>query len=272
LGEIMRHTLSFACEGADCHATLDGDTQAATGLFIVSGGNEIRIGSHRGMAKLAADIAAEGYSCFRFDRRGIGDSDGENAEFEGSAADISAAMAAYRAACPHLTRVIAFGNCDAASALLLHGVDGIDAYVLGNIWVIEARDEMPPPAAIKARYLERIKDPKSWVRLFSGAINLKKLAGGLFKVLRPAPPSSLPLKIAQGLAKTQAPVTILLAKGDATAIAFADVWRSDDYAQARSKANISVATLDSASHSFASDEDYSVLKSTIHAALAAKLA
>ncbi len=263
----MRRILGFSCEGSDCRATIDGDASAATGLFIVSGGNEIRIGSHRGMAKLAADIAAEGYSCFRFDRRGIGDSDGDNAEFEGSAVDLTAALTAYRAACPGLTRVIAFGNCDAASALLLHGLNGIDAYVLGNIWVIEAQDEMPPPAAIKARYLERLKDPKSWARLFTGAINLKKLAGGLIKVLRPAPPSSLPLKIANGLCEIEAPVTILLAKGDATAIAFTDVWRGGDFANARRKSNVRVTELDSASHSFASDEDYAALKKAIFLAM-----
>ncbi len=263
----MRRALSFTCEGSDCRATLDGDPSAATGLFIVSGGNEIRVGAHRGMGKLAADVAADGHSCFRFDRRGIGDSNGENAEFEGSAADLAAALDAYRAACPGLKRIVAFGNCDAASALLLHGPTGIDAYVLGNIWVIEAQDEMPPPAAIKARYLERIKDPKSWVRLFTGAINLKKLAGGLLKVVRPAPPSSLPLKVANGLAKLGAPTTILLAKGDATAIAYADVWRGPDFANARSNANICVTELDSASHSFASDEDYAALKAAIVRAL-----
>lgn len=267
MGSIMRRTLSFNCEGSDCHATLDGDPQATTGLFIVSGGNEIRIGAHRGMAKLSGDIAAAGHSCFRFDRRGIGDSAGDNAEFEGSAADITAALAAFRRACPRLTHITAFSNCDGASALIMHGVTGIDAYVLGNIWVIEGQDDMPPPAAIKARYLERITDPKSWVRLFTGAVNIRKLFGGLMKLMRPAPPSSLPLKIAHGLADIAAPVTILLAKGDATAIAFADVWRSETFKIARGKPNIAVTEMDSASHSFASVDDYTVLKDTILSAM-----
>ena len=54
----MRHQLSFACEGAALAASLD-EAAGGTGLLIVSGGNEIRSGAHRGMAMLAARIAAQ---------------------------------------------------------------------------------------------------------------------------------------------------------------------------------------------------------------------
>ena len=144
----MRRLLSFPCEGATLAATLD-EAPGATGLLIVSGGNEIRIGAHRGMAKLAADVAGTGYPVFRFDRRGIGDSEGDNGGFLSSAPDIAAAVATFRAQCPALARIVAFGNCDAASALVIHRIDGIDALVLANPWVIEAKDDMPAPAAIK---------------------------------------------------------------------------------------------------------------------------
>src|SRR3546814_4060218 len=77
----------------------------------------IRSGAHRGMAMLSQRIAAAGHPVFRFDRRGIGDSDGSNGGFETSGPDIAAAIAAFRAAAPHVARIAAFGNCDAASAL-----------------------------------------------------------------------------------------------------------------------------------------------------------
>ena len=112
----MRHQLSFPCEGATLAATLD-EAPGTTGLLIVSGGNEIRSGAHRGMATLAQRIAAAGHPVFRFDRRGIGDSEGENTGYTNSGPDIAAAIAAFRRAAPQLTRIIAFGNCDAASAL-----------------------------------------------------------------------------------------------------------------------------------------------------------
>lgn len=261
----MRQRLTFTCEGETLSATLDSGS-GTTGLLIVSGGNEIRIGSHRGMAKLAADVAAAGQPVFRFDRRGIGDSTGENGEFHSSGPDINAALQAFRVACPHVNRVIAFGNCDAASALLIHGV-AVDGLVLSNIWVIEGQSDLPPPAAIRARYAERLRDPKAWIRLFSGAVNLKKLAGGLMRLASPPAPSSLADKIASAMAAFSGPMTLLLANRDNTAIAFLDAWNGDSFAACRKRETIAVQHLDSASHSYASDADYAALMAAILTAL-----
>src|SRR3546814_5025865 len=83
-----------------------------TGLLIVSGGNELRSGAHRGMAKLAARLARDGFPVFRFDRRGVGDSEGENGGFLSSGPDIAEAVAAFLRASPGLRRIVALGNCD----------------------------------------------------------------------------------------------------------------------------------------------------------------
>ncbi len=262
----MRSILTFECEGATLAATLD-DAAGTTGLLIVSGGNEIRIGAHRGMAMLAAEIAAQGCPVFRFDRRGIGDSEGMNGEFTSSSADVNAALSAFRAACPDLKSIVAFGNCDAASALLLHQPKDVTGLVLANIWVIERSDDLPPPAAIRAHYLERLKDPNAWSHLFTGAINLRKLANGLLRIAKPQKPSTLADSVAQGLAAFGGPVTIMLAKGDATAIAFADEWKKPAFDAARRRDSINTITLNSASHSFASEEDHAILLQTFLKAL-----
>ena len=73
----MRELIAFDCTGETLLGALD-RAKGATGLLIVSGGNEVRMGAHRGMASLAARLAARGVPVFRFDRRGIGDSSGEN--------------------------------------------------------------------------------------------------------------------------------------------------------------------------------------------------
>ncbi|MEP6786185.1 MAG: hydrolase 1, exosortase A system-associated [Sphingomonadales bacterium] len=247
----MRHTLTFDCEGAALVGTLDG-AGGTTGLLIVSGGNEIRSGAHRGMAGLAATVAMHGHPVFRFDRRGIGDSEGENRGFRGSGPDIVAALAAFRAAEPQMTRVIAFGNCDAATALVLHATP-VDALVLANPWVIPSSGEMPPPAAIKDRYVRRLRDPEAWKALISGKIDLTKLAKGLGRLAaaKPAAPDSLADKTVRALEASTIPTTILLATGDATAIAFADVWRNDPA--------IPIVRIDTASHSFADDAAYARL-------------
>lgn len=237
-----------------------------TGLLIVSGGNEIRMGAHRGMAMLAQELARQGVPVFRFDRRGIGDSEGENGGFRMSGPDIAAAIAAFRQAAPHVRRIVAFGNCDAATALVLHNA-AVDALVLANPWVVEASDDLPPPAAIKDHYGRRLRDPKAWAALLKGKLNIGAAWRGLKRIAAPTPPQGLPANFASALAAYDGPVTILLAERDNTAIAFADAWRGADYAVLRARANVKTFTLDSASHSFASDADEAALKTALLEAL-----
>lgn len=229
----MRRHLSFPCAGETLAATLD-DASGATGLLIVSGGNEVRAGAFNGQAQLAAAIAAAGHPVLRFDRRGVGDSTGENRGFRGSAADIAAALARFRAECPSLTRIVAFGNCDGAAALMLNAGSGADALVLANPWTIEADDGTPPPAAIRSRYADKLKNPREVLRLLSGKVSLGKLATGLARALRPPPPpTSLARDVAEGLARFDGPARILLAGRDRTAQAFLGTWDAGDPRLAR---------------------------------------
>ena len=92
-GGMSRHHLTFACEDDTLAGTLD-DASGTSGLLLVTGGNEIRAGAFAGQALLAARIAVAGHPVFRFDRRGVGDSTGENRGFRASGADVSAALAA----------------------------------------------------------------------------------------------------------------------------------------------------------------------------------
>ena len=225
---MSRRHLTFACAGETLAATLD-DASGSAGLLLVSGGNEIRAGAFSGQARLAARIAAAGYPVFRFDRRGVGDSTGDNAGFRESGADIAAALAAFRAACPALARVVGFGNCDAASALMLNAGAGCDALVLANPWTIEHDDGALPAEAIRARYAEKLRNPRELVRLATGKVSLKKLAGGLRRAVGPAPaPTTLAQDMAAGLAAFDGPVHLLIAERDRTAQAFLSTWDAQD--------------------------------------------
>ncbi|WP_285709631.1 hydrolase 1, exosortase A system-associated [Erythrobacter oryzae] len=222
---------TFVCDGAMLACTLD-DAPGTTGLLIVSGGNEIRSGAFGGQADMAARIAAAGFPVFRFDRRGVGDSEGENRGFRHSAEDIAAALAAFRGQAAAVTRVIAFGNCDAASALMLAGGAGCAGLVLSNPWTIEDSDVVdstPPPEAVRARYLEKLKNPREIMRLATGGVNLAKLARGVVHALKPPPPpSGLAAEMAAGLAGFAGDVRILLATADRTAQVFEAAWDSSD--------------------------------------------
>lgn len=256
----MRKLITFPCAGETLVGSLD-VAAGTTGLLIVSGGNEIRCGAHRGMAALANRLAADGIPVFRFDRRGIGDSTGENGGFETSADDIKAATEAFRAHCPALRQLVGFGNCDAASALALFGCKaGLDRLILANPWVIESIDDLPPADAIRERYADRLRDPAAWRRLISGGVDLNKLASGVGKIFQSRSEQGGALEQAVFAELAASDATIILAERDTTAIAFRAAARRRRYAG-------SVITIDTASHSFAGSADKAALYEAIHAAL-----
>lgn len=225
---MSRRQLSFACEGSALVGALD-TAEGTSGLLIVSGGNELRSGAWAGQALLAARIAAAGHPVFRFDRRGVGDSEGANGEFRTSAPDIAAALAAFHAAYPGLTRVIGFGNCDGASALMLAKGAGLDALALSNPWTIESEDAPPPPEAIRDHYKRRLADPAALLRLLTGKVSPGRLIASLRDALRkPPPPSTLAQDMAAGIASFTGPIRFLVAERDRTAQAFLAAWDKAD--------------------------------------------
>jgi exosortase A-associated hydrolase 1 len=257
LDRSVRRLISVPCEGETLAATLD-EAAGAVGLLIVSGGNEIRSGAHRGMALLAQRLATAGIPVFRYDRRGIGDSTGENGGFLSARPDLTAAVAAFRFAAPGATRIAGLGNCDAASTLALFGRDaGIDAVILANPWIVEQPDDLPPAAAIRARYAKRLRNPASWLRLLRGGVDISKLLSGLIKVYTAGSKdaNALGARVMGAIDSWQDRVTIVLASGDTTAQAFAEY-----------RGTSPTISVDTASHSFAGTENAARLEAEILAA------
>jgi len=270
----MRRMITFDCNGDLLAATLD-EADGSTGLLIVSGGNEIRSGAHSGQAALAAHFAALGHPVLRYDRRGVGDSEGSNGGFETTCDDLTAALAAFRSQAPQVKRIVAFGNCDAATALALFHADlPVDALVLANPWVIEAasdesNDAPTPPsaAAIRSRYWARLKNPRSLIDLFTGKIDLKKLSGGLAKAAAKEEVSGLALRLGNALETASLPVHILIAERDTTALAFMGAWRSEAFAKLRAQSNVELSAVNTPSHSFVDDKSKAWLAEQISATL-----
>lgn len=218
---MSRRHLSFTCEGETLAATLD-EAPGPVGLLLVSGGNETRSGAFSGQSRLAARLAAAGYPVLRFDRRGVGDSTGANDGFTGSGPDIAVALQLLRAQQPQIHRVVGFGNCDAASALLINGGAGCDALALANPWTFEqAQQDAPDPASIRQRYAAKLKNPAELWRLITGKVSLAKLAKGLVRAAK-APDATGPLvqTMRLGLTGFSGPVRFLIADNDRTAQAF----------------------------------------------------
>ena len=258
----MRALIAIPCAGTDIAATVE-PAAGTTGIVIVGGGTQIRIGAHRGLVQLGERLAAAGYPVIRFDRRGVGDSGGDDPGFADSGPDIAAAAEALREVCPQLTRLAGFGLCDGASALALHHrLAGIDRLILANPWLADAGG-LPPPAAIRRHYRERLGSPMDWRRLISGRVDYRRLARGLVRAGRKAPAPLAP-RIAAALRGGNAPLTLLLAEGDATAIGFADAWRRPPFAGIAAD----VVTLPTAAHTFARAGDMARLTEACLGALA----
>lgn len=252
----MRRLIAFPCAGDTLAATLDA-ADGTTGLLVVSGGNEVRGGAHRGMAQLAGRLAANGIPVFRYDRRGTGDSSGTDRGNAGAADDLAAALATFRTELP-LRHVVAFGNCDAATLLAHEGrALGIDRVVLANPWISAEPDDLPPAAAIRAGYAAKLRDPSEWIRFARGGVNIRKLMSGLSKITRTRQQPN-DADLIRAIASWRAHATIVLAEGDATAIAFAHAARH---------AALPTVTIPTASHSFARAADAAALERAIVAVI-----
>jgi exosortase A-associated hydrolase 1 len=215
----MRRLIAFPCAGAELAGSLDA-AAGATGLVMVTGGSQTRIGSHRMYERLAKALSEKGYSCLRFDRRGVGDSAGEDPGFRGSGPDIAAATATLRRECPALTRVVGFGLCDGASAIALFGREaGLDALILVNPWLVEAEAGEPPAAAVRAHYRKRLLSLEGWKKLLSGAVDYRKLLRGISRISSQDEGAPLARETAAALSAARLRSWLILAAGDATALA-----------------------------------------------------
>lgn len=278
--QAMREQITWNIGTDQIFASLDvpDDRSSKSALIIVSGGNEIRSGSHNSQSQMAQYMSAKGYYVLRYDRRGVGDSQGENTGFENSRDDILAATKFMRDTIGPEAKISAFGNCDAASALILNGDGlGLNALILANPWTydpieqIEESNEVahqaPSASAIRARYWARIKNPRSLIDLFSGKIDLSKLIKGLMRASKKEELSILSQAINKKLSDAQIPIDILIADKDSTAMAFMAAYNSKDIAEVRENPNVKISKLDSASHSFADAASKSWLYDKLSAAL-----
>ncbi len=261
----MRRLIAFPCGDATLAGSLDVGEGAAQGVLLVVGGSQTRIGSHRMYERLARGLADKGYACFRFDRRGVGDSAGEDPGFRGSGPDLKAAVDAFRKEVPALKSMVGFGLCDGASAIALYGDEaGLDGLILANPWLVEVEEGAPAPAAVRAHYRKRLLSREGWKRLLTGAVNFRKLWGGIRRLFSRRKPESLSTDVAQALLRHRLPAEAILCTGDNTAIAADAEIRAWPYADLIRATQI----IESDSHTFARPGDDAMLLTMVETALA----
>lgn len=149
-------------------------------LSIIAGGPQYRAGVGRGMVSLARKLSANGVAVLRFDHRGLGDGAGQFRGFEDMAADIQAAVDAFRAEVPEVKKVVLWGGCDAASSAMIHGWKIPDAasLVLGNPWVTTTEIQ---EAVMRQHYRSRLLERSFWRKVLRFEYNLLEYARAGFQ-------------------------------------------------------------------------------------------
>jgi len=150
-----------------------------TGVVILTGGPQYRVGSHRQFVELARGLANKGISAFRFDFTGMGDSTGIFPGFEHLNDDIQQAINAFVEIRPEIKKIILWGLCDGASAACFYAPqdERVIGLCLANPWVRTEQGEAQ--AFLKHYYVSRLLSKAFWKKLFTGKLKLVQSVGDL---------------------------------------------------------------------------------------------
>ena len=237
------------------------DLPGTTGVLIVTGGPQYRVGSHRQFVLLARHLAHHGIAAFRFDYRGMGDSTGTAQHFDSIEVDIRSAIDAFSAQSPGTNEFVLWGLCDAAtaSAFYAHQDPRVTGLVLANPWVRSTRSQAQ--THLKHYFPQRLRQAEFWKKLVSGKLNPIQTARSFLQQLRlanakqpvPGTQPGLSDRMLVTLQHFEGRILLLLSGNDLTASEFAQVThQSNAWRELFNRQQVSRAALAQADHTFSS--------------------
>lgn len=262
-------TVIFECGGESLLGIMEHPEQpCATGVVIVVGGPQYRVGSHRQFVLLGRAIAQAGFAVLRFDYRGMGDSTGPARDFEAIGPDIGAAIDAFVRETPSLEKVVIWGLCDAASAAIFYAFRDrrVVGLVLANPWV--RTEASQARVFVKHYYWSRFRSRDFWGKLVAGkldvAASVRSILANLLKLRTSNTVTetssgvlsgTLPDRMAEGWRRFEGPILLLLSGDDLTAKEFVDVTRdAQQWTGLLANARVTKKVWPSANHTFSTRE------------------
>lgn len=246
-----QRALRFSCQGSSLVGIIDvPERPLPRGVLIITGGPQYRVGSHRQFTLLARMLAHRGIPVMRFDRRGMGDSDGEPRAYDQIDDDVHAAMQEFSLQMPEVKEVVIWGLCDAATAGALYAPHDsrVSGLVMLNPWV--RSPEGSARAVLRHYYLRRLAKSAFWKKVATGKLDFSASAIALRNNVRLAATersSLLPQRVVDSLANFPGRVLVILSGDDLTAREFARLM--DKHALRARRVDIA-----GANHTFASQK------------------
>jgi len=254
-----------------------GKIEVDTGVVILVGGPQYRVGCHRQFVELARGLALDGIPVFRFDFTGMGDSTGRFPGFDSLNDDIRQAIDAFIENRPELRRIILWGLCDGASAACFYAAqdERVVGLCLANPWVRTEQGEAQ--AFLKHYYLSRLLSKEFWGKLLSGKLKVFQTVVDLITNMKRSrasesegksrdveagqdsnlgrKQSALPVRVFHSLECFSGKVMFLISGNDLTAAEFMDLIGKDRKRQKLMDSNrVSLARFTDADHTFSRRE------------------
>lgn len=239
------------------------------GVVFVSGGQQIRSGSHRQFLALARRFAAEGYACLRFDLPGLGDSEGQIQFFDDNAPAVRAAVDALLQRAPLIEQVVLWGLCDGATAAALYacGDARVGGLILVNPWV--RTEQGQARVLVSTYYLNRLASPAFWRKLLRGQVAIIRSVAEWLRNWHTAhrdqgaTVQNIATRVKQALESFAGPVQIVIAEQDLTGQEFLLLAQGLE-----GKALLKVDSVEGADHTFSMRRWHAQLESLSLTALA----
>jgi exosortase A-associated hydrolase 1 len=217
--KIDQRALRFNCNGSSLVGIIDvPERPLQRGLLVLADGGGYRVGSHRQFTLLSRALAQRGIPVLRFDRRGMGDSEGEPRAGDAIDDDVRAALKEFFIHMPEMKETVILGLGDAAAGAALYAPqdERVSGLVLLNPQVRKPRGE----ESLGHHYLARLGEVAFWKRVAAGKVDIAASAAALRQNVRQAANgrrSALPKRLAASLGGFKGHVLVVLGSADPTA-------------------------------------------------------